>query len=72
MFSTLPPEDLATAGRCSHWRSFKLLLGAILGELTALKLAATQAFDRRTHILLADTKRRKRKRQTLSLLRPLS
>lgn len=72
MFSTLPPEDLASTGRCSPWRIFKLLLGAILGEFAALKFAAIQTFDTRTHVLLADTKRKKRKRQTLSLLRPLS
>jgi hypothetical protein len=71
MFSTLPPEDLVSAGRCSLWRVFKLVLDALVHSLACLLLPAIQQADLRTHQLLADSKR-KRKRQMFSLPMPLS
>jgi hypothetical protein len=71
MFSNLPPEDLASAGRCSLWRVFKLVLDALIHSLASLLLLAIEQADARTHQLLADP-RRKRKRQMFSLPMSLS
>jgi len=71
MSSNLPPEELAAAGRSSLWRRFKMVLEAVIGGLAALALAAIQHADARTHFLLADPKR-KRKRQMFATLSALS
>ncbi len=59
------PEPLASSGRCSLWRAFKLAIDAVLGGLAGLTLAAVLKADPRAHQLLADPKRR-RKRQMFS------
>lgn len=71
MSSNLPPEALATAGRYSLWRWFKLVLEATISALATLALPAIAHADARTHNLLAEPKR-KRKRQTVALVAALS
>ena len=62
MSSTLPPEDLAADGRRSRWRTFKLVVDAVIHGLAARNLHAIAHADPRTHLRLADPKRT-RKRQ---------
>ena len=71
MSSNLPPEDLAADGRRSRWRTFKLVVDAVIYGLSALNLHAITHADPRTHLLLADPKRT-RKRQLAALHQGLS
>ena len=71
MSSNLPPEPLASAGRCSLWRTFKLVLTALINKLASVALCAVKHADETTHRLLADP-RRKRQRQVFALLQALS
>ena len=66
-----PPEELAAAGRCSIWRSFKLVVEALRG-LFCFSLEALRYADPRTHRLLADSRRRKRRRQIFAACQVLS
>ncbi len=71
MFSNLPPEHLVGAGRCSLWRTFKLVLSATINQLAGIVLPAIERADDRMHQLPADP-RRKRKRQIFALVQVLS
>jgi hypothetical protein len=68
----LPPEDLASTGRCSIWRSFKLVVDAVVRGMFGIPLDALRRPDPRTHRLLADSRRRKRTRQVCAARLALS
>jgi hypothetical protein len=70
--SNLPPEELALTGRCSIWRGFKIAIGATLRALFVLPIDALERASSRVHQLLADSRRRKRKRQVCAFLGALS
>jgi hypothetical protein len=69
--SNLPPEELASTGRCSLWRGFKIAIDATVRALFVLPPDALQRARARVHRLLADPMR-KRKRQVFAFLEGLS